>query len=243
MDKGPPLVPRNIYTQAVLKEQNAAPYDPKVHNSMINPYTHKRITCEAEYNAYIREYVYYRLCDEFLRARYADELARSREQFSEQLQQRARSHEAEIRQLRADHARTLTKRRFLWASAALVLVLVLAACLLGYMPHRIDAAYTAGTGDGYSSGYDAGMDDGYASGKSDGYSDGYFDGVSDGVSSSTSSSYTAPRSSIDATTTVYVSRSGHLIHRRSNCSNMKYYTEMTYAEACAAGYRHCSKCF
>lgn len=41
---------------------------------------------------------------------------------------------------------------------------------------------------------------------------------------------------------VYVSNYGK-IHRYANCSGMKYYTEMTYSAALAAGYSRCSNCF
>lgn len=41
---------------------------------------------------------------------------------------------------------------------------------------------------------------------------------------------------------VYVSNYGK-IHRYSSCSGMKYYTEMTYSAALAAGYSRCSNCF
>lgn len=41
---------------------------------------------------------------------------------------------------------------------------------------------------------------------------------------------------------VYVSDYGK-IHRYSSCSGMKYYTEMTYSAALAAGYSRCSNCF
>ena len=43
---------------------------------------------------------------------------------------------------------------------------------------------------------------------------------------------TKPKSGYKLTRTVYVSDSG-----------MKYYTEMTYGEACEYGYTHCKKCF
>ncbi len=41
---------------------------------------------------------------------------------------------------------------------------------------------------------------------------------------------------------VYVSNYGK-IHRYASCSGMKYYTEMTYSAALAAGYSRCSNCF
>ena len=50
-----------------------------------------------------------------------------------------------------------------------------------------------------------------------------------------------PTSSQSDSRTVYVSKSGK-IHFKSDCSGMKNYTEMTYAEAIAAGYSLCSKC-
>lgn len=53
---------------------------------------------------------------------------------------------------------------------------------------------------------------------------------------------TTPVSWVELTRTVYVSRNGK-IHLRKNCSGMKYYTAMTYGEACEDGYVHCKKCF
>ncbi|MBQ0065171.1 MAG: hypothetical protein KBT48_05360, partial [Firmicutes bacterium] len=40
---------------------------------------------------------------------------------------------------------------------------------------------------------------------------------------------------------VYVSQRG-IYHSRSNCSNMKYFTEMTRKEAIECGYERCEKC-
>ncbi len=42
---------------------------------------------------------------------------------------------------------------------------------------------------------------------------------------------------------VYVSKSGGKIHRYKDCSGMKYYDEMTYADAILEGYAACEKCF
>ena len=42
--------------------------------------------------------------------------------------------------------------------------------------------------------------------------------------------------------TVYVSNSGK-IHKRSNCSGIKNYTEMSYSTAKARGYKECKNCY
>lgn len=42
---------------------------------------------------------------------------------------------------------------------------------------------------------------------------------------------------------VYVSDSGGLIHSISDCSKMKYYQEMTKADADSKGYEYCSNCW
>ena len=47
---------------------------------------------------------------------------------------------------------------------------------------------------------------------------------------------------VSADTIVYVSQNGK-IHRRSNCSGMKTYTEMTLGEAAEHDYDYCSKCW
>ena len=56
-------------------------------------------------------------------------------------------------------------------------------------------------------------------------------------------SKTSPPSTASETTptTVYVSRTG-IIHSRSNCSGMKYYSTMTLEAALRLGYRKCKKC-
>ena len=49
-------------------------------------------------------------------------------------------------------------------------------------------------------------------------------------------------SSTQVSYTVYVSRYGK-IHKRSNCSGMKYYTAMSYSDAINAGYSKCKNCY
>ncbi|MCD8050276.1 MAG: hypothetical protein LUE89_01155 [Clostridiales bacterium] len=109
-----------------------------------------------------------------------------------------------------------------------------------------EEGYSAGTTDGYDSGYSEGQTAGHDAGYEEGYSAGKA-AVTSSSSSSTSSSdsgnsYTYSNSVADSTT-VYVSKSGHKIHLRSNCSGMKYYTEMTYATAKSKGYEECKNCF
>lgn len=54
---------------------------------------------------------------------------------------------------------------------------------------------------------------------------------------------TEAESEIRLSRIVYISKRGHKIHLSSDCSGMIYYFEMTYEEACEAGYDHCSNCF
>ena len=42
---------------------------------------------------------------------------------------------------------------------------------------------------------------------------------------------------------VYVSKSGHKIHKNANCSGMKHSTSMTYKQAIDAGYFKCMNCY
>lgn len=206
-----PLVPRSAYTQAILKELNAVPYDPEHHNGMRNPYSRKIIACEDDYNEYVREYVYYRLCDEFLNQQYNSHLVFQANQLEAQ-------HKSEIARINQEHADEVSRQRRRWRTVSAFLALLLVAALVWYAPSKKSAGYK----DGYSSGYSEALTD----------SSDFF-----------SSHSTTPKSSIDANRTVYVSRSGHKIHLKPDCSGMKYYDEMTYGIACALGYAHCSKCF
>lgn len=53
---------------------------------------------------------------------------------------------------------------------------------------------------------------------------------------------TEPEFWMDMNDTVYISSTGK-IHLSPDCSGMKAYDEMTYEDACEAGYEHCSRCF
>lgn len=54
---------------------------------------------------------------------------------------------------------------------------------------------------------------------------------------------TQPISGYPLSMTVYVSNSGGKIHTNPHFSGMKYYSTMTYGQACQYGYIHCKNCF
>ena len=60
------------------------------------------------------------------------------------------------------------------------------------------------------------------------------------IASASTTQYTTASTQISAT--VYVSNAGKY-HRRSNCSGMKQYTEMSLNDAKAAGHVACKKCY
>lgn len=275
-----PLVPRNTYTQAILKELNAVPYDPEYHNGMRNPYSHKTITCEFDYNEYVREYVYYRLCDEILGNRYNNLLARKTAQvedehrnividlnrdFAKRSEAQAthidvlRKHELELihrthalEEVCTNQEKELSRhikiscRSRLWAFASVCLALLLAVTLFWYTPSKELSSYAQGKQSGYNEGYAQAQQESQQDNKSSSAT--RSSSTSSAKSSSSNSSGasdggTKQKSWVNSTRTIYVSRSGHKIHLKSNCSGMKYYDEMSYKDACAAGYAHCLKCF
>lgn len=89
-------------------------------------------------------------------------------------------------------------------------------------------------------GYDAGYDNGYAHGYSAGLEDGQYASRSMPVPEEADPTPAKSKSFTDFT--VYVSRSG-MMHKKSTCSGMKYYTEMPYSVASEYYSDKCSKCF
>lgn len=231
------LVSQETFSREVMREAASFPYVPEEHNGKRNPYTGTKITTENEYYEYRREYVYHRLCDEMLRIQYE-------QKFASQIQHYTKVHEKELY-----WKKIFSRVRFLALLLALIYVLVY------YLPNQKNLAFQEGQTDGYTSGFDGG----YASGLSDGYTSGYDDGYEKGEKTKSSgnngTSYLSPNripaenstipnsSELSSDSVVYVSKSGHKIHLKSNCSGMRSYYTMAYAEALSAGYAHCSKCF
>lgn len=63
----------STYAQAVQDKLNAEPYDPSYHNRARNPYTQRIITCEADYEEYVREFV----CEMLLAEKYKADAERT----------------------------------------------------------------------------------------------------------------------------------------------------------------------
>lgn len=168
-----PLVPQNTYTQAILKELHAVPYDPTHHNGMRNPYSHKKIMNQQDYEEYVREYVYYRLCDELVIKKYTEQLAQDVQQLETQ-------HRSEIRQINARHEKELGghRRRWLLFSACIALIITLSFTLS--IPGKERASYDNGLDDGYLNGYEIGHEDGLQDGYENGYHEGHLDGYDSG---------------------------------------------------------------
>lgn len=219
MENNQPLVPRNMYTQAVVRELNAIPYDPVHHNGRHNPYSQKAIECKEDYEEYVREYVYYRLCDQTLKEQYMHQLTLQAKQSGEyrrnEFQKLKVQHKDEINKLKALHNKELTRQKQHWPFRILVFsfVLVFALMVIWYIPAK----------------------------QRDGYNQGYVLGYAE-ASGFNTKRITEPKDGMDIHQIVFVSNSGHLIHRNQRCSNLMYYTCMPYGVACANGYRHCSKC-
>ena len=85
---------------------------------------------------------------------------------------------------------------------------------------------------------DGDYDRGYAAG----YEAGYTAALSEAKNTSTPAVKSTNTPSDDESMTVYVSRN-FIIHKKSTCSGMKYYSTMTLAQALSFGYTKCSKCW
>ena len=131
-----PLVPRNVYTQAILKELNAAPYNPEHHNGMRNPYSHTKITCKDDYNEYVREYVYYRLCDEAVKQQYDIQISLQSDQLKAQ-------HQSEVDSLVQQHNGKIINY---WLRSFLIIILLIAV-LIYAIPARYQQGYVTGYAD------------------------------------------------------------------------------------------------
>ena len=182
MENNQTLVPRNIYTQAVVRELNDIPYDPKHHNGKHNPYSKKIIISEEDYEEYVREYVYYRLCDEIVVKKYAEQLIQNTQQFE------AQKH-AEIHQINAEHEKQTKKHRRRWLILTVCIALAITLYYTQSIPEKERASYESGHEqgllDGYDDGREEGLHDGYETGYQDGHEDGYDSGKEDGFQEGT----------------------------------------------------------
>lgn len=223
-------VPRDRFEREVAQWLADNPYDPGVYHRRRNPYTNQYIRDEADYEAYVREHIYHKLCEELVVSQYSSSLSRQYDY-----------------QYRTEYHHRLRRVALSFLAILCAAVVLVSAYFRARNGDAYDSGYSAGQDYGYSVGYDEGQTDGYADGESDGYSDGYTDGYqnsTDGrIATGIVTTPTGPYSWMDPEATVYVSRSGHKIHLSPNCSGMLYYDEMTYIAACTAGYEHCGKCF
>ena len=251
------IVPRDSFYIEVSKELSAHPYSQSFYG-LVNPYTRREIFSQREYEEYIRESVFHRMCEEAVASKvsnlHAQLLSAGNDKIA--LSRSVSTYKRRFRQLLA-------------VAAALIL-----AFFAFILPNSKDAAfslgvdvgfedgYSSGKSDGFTAGYAEGEDFGYRDGHADGRTEGHSDGYSAGYKSGTSTrhpstpSYSQPSHSQPSSpsssgsglrqalpgTKVYVSNYGK-IHLRSNCSGMKHYSTMTYDAAYNAGYSHCSKCF
>lgn len=237
------------YNQALAYLQRRYPdHTPFLKN--LNPYTGKVISSKRAFDEYLRQYAL-RLAYEkiFAESEYGRLYLAEKENFELQLATK----ESEIRRLeQASRSQMEQIERSSKRSrrlAGIVLVLVASLCF-GYfklLPNIKESSYNEGKTAGYESGEAAGYNQGYSKGESDGYSSGYRAGTQSGTTSiyipnNLPSSHSGDHYISSVSSTVYVSRNGK-IHKISNCSGMKYYTEMDYDAAIAAGYVLCSKCF
>lgn len=122
--------------------------------------------------------------------------------------------------------------------------LLILTLLIGFfaIPRKLQDTYNAGFSSGYKLGVadqDGSSEDKY----SQGYSDGYQAASSpSGSAQSSSSKSTLPDSSLAQTDTVYVTATGSKYHR-AGCSYLKSSRAISLADAIAAGYTPCSRCW
>lgn len=218
MEQTSPLVPRNTYNQAVLEAMAATPYDPELHNGLNNPYSHKKVICEEDYYEYLREYVYYRLCDKLLEQQYDFQL----EILDELLETQ---YEAKAEHFNQKHGNKTSGANRWWFIVSIILSLLLAYMVFWYVPTKGSNEYSSGYEQGYGRGYaDALLTDSGSYGRN------------------FSTDVALSRADLAFNRTVYISSNGK-IHLNPHCSGMQSYSKMRYGDACIAGYDHCLNCF
>ena len=225
----------------------------------INPYTSNAIWSKRDYDEYLRQYAL-RLAYEklFSESQYGELYFSAKEDFERQisflnaennrLTIDGQTQGGEIKRLEAEK-KHLNEKLWRRSAAGILLAVILLFGVIMYLPDARRSSYEEGKTDGYTAGHEAGYSSGYESGNQNAILNSNTTSTitthtfgSSAKQNNLSSSTRPSTTSDNQFSTVYVSRNG-VIHRQSNCSGMKYYTEMGYSDAIAAGYRLCSKCY
>ncbi len=259
-------ITKEQFLVAVNQELADSPYVPSKYDGLHNPYTGKIVRSQADYEEYIREYTFHRLCEEGTVSAYNAKVS------------------AELKRVEVRHKEENAKLRHRYRSLLLIacVALISSFIYIGVTPSQ-EEAYKSGYDSGYdiaksdsesaassafnegynaaksefngdiSDAYDDGFNRGYSDGKSTGYDSGYAAGLKEGQSkpssSSGSTSGNSPNgssggttSSTSQTSTVYITESGSKYHRGScsYLSNSKISISLSSAKA--QGYTPCSRC-
>lgn len=184
------------------------------------------------------------------------ELARQQEEFASQQEELARQRDElarltkkieDARMLSLSAQQSLTDERSRSAKlklrARISAGLLILTLLIGFfaIPRKLQDTYNSG----FSSGYKLGASEQDSSGTDkygQGYSDGYQAASSSSGSAQSSSGKSSPDSSQPQTYTVYVTATGSKYHR-AGCSYLKSSRAISLADAIAAGYTPCSRCW
>ncbi len=132
-------ITKDQFLAAVNQELTVSPYVPAKHNGLRNPYTGKIVTSVADYEEYIREYTFHRLCEEGTVAAYNARIT------------------AELRRANARHEEAQSRTRLKYRLLAVFLCMALVSSFI-YIGISSKPAETKDN-DSYNAGYSAGLSD------------------------------------------------------------------------------------